>query len=74
MNQGRLDILAEFRENGTAERRFPGADFAGELDKSLALTNPIHDMIVSLAVLTGHKEIMRVRRDVERRFLQFVES
>jgi hypothetical protein len=72
-NKGSLDILSEFSEDGAAEGGLPGADFTRELDEPFPSADPVHDMVIGFAMLARHEEIMGIRRDIERRFLQFIE-
>ncbi len=62
----------ELFQQRAAQRRLARADFAGELDKALALANAVEQVVECLAMLCAVEKEARVRRDVERRLLQSV--
>src|SRR5216117_3204541 len=65
-------MSVELLEHRTAQRGLACAHFAGQLDKALALANPVEEMIVSLPVLRAVKQKPWIRRNVERRLCQAV--
>ena len=54
------------------KRRLARADFAGELDETLALADAVKQMVERLAMFRAVEKKARVRRDVERRLFQSV--
>ena len=65
-------MRAKLVEEGAAKRGFAGADFAGELDKALALTNAVEQVVEGFAMARAVKQEARIWSDVERRFFQAV--
>ena len=64
--------ITQGREHRPADRRFARADFAGQLHETLPLADAVEQMVEGLAVFRAEKKEPRIRRKIERRFLQAV--
>ena len=69
-NERRGKARPQLLEQRPAKRRLSRPDFAGQLDKPLALANAIKKMIKGLAMFGAEEQKPRIGRDIKGRFLQ----
>jgi hypothetical protein len=71
---GDVAVRRNLLQEAAADSGLAGADLAGEQHEAAAAVQPVEQMRQRLAVPLAHEEIVRVRRDGERRLLQAEEG